>query len=66
MEGDYDPALAFRIITLCLLAHNKSKINLLEEVNRLFRHSLKSGKIEDIQLCFDLLLLNETKDALSE
>lgn len=58
MEGDYDPTLAFRIITLCLLTKNKSKINLLEEMNRLFRHALESKKMEDTQLCFDLLLLN--------
>lgn len=30
IEGEYDPALAFRIIALSLVTNHKNKINLLE------------------------------------
>jgi len=56
-HSDYDPAVAFRVITLCLLTNGQAQINLFEELTRIFRHSAESKQLENIQLCFDLLLL---------
>lgn len=40
MQNGYDVALAYRVLALCLLTNNKSKLNFFEELTRMFKHSV--------------------------
>lgn len=64
-ENGYEPGLAYRVIVMHLLGGGTSKtFDIKEEVNRLFKCCLTRGGIDDIRLCFDLLLLKELPTAI--
>lgn len=63
-ENGYEPGLAYRVIVMHLLGGNSKTLDIKEEVNRLFKCCLARGGIDDIRLCFDLLLLKELPTAI--
>lgn len=64
-ENGYLPALAYRVIILHLMAPNFEGFDFKEEVLRFFRHCLSGNGLEGLQMCFDILLMQQLAKALT-